>query len=168
MLNNIGFSSVKNSDSQKTIATTFSVKEELGLSYKWDWLYLTTKLNFQLGNTSYSVESMIPRKTSSVGGFFNAQFTLPSSWTISTEMNHRTFTGFSSEYNQSETLWNVDVSKNFLKNKAATVTLLMSDIFRQQLSFNQIISSNYVEDQQFNTLKSFVMLVFSYKFTSLK
>jgi len=168
MQNNIGFSSVKNSDSQKTIATTFSVKEELGLSYKWEWLYLTSKLNFQLGKTNYSVESMIPRSTSSVGGFFNAQFTLPSSWTISTEVNHRTFTGFSSEYNQSETLWNVDVSKNFLKNKAATVTLLMSDIFRQQLSFNQIISSNYVEDQQFNTLKSFVMLVFSYKFTSMK
>jgi hypothetical protein len=166
--NNIGFSSVKNSDSQKTIATTLSVREELGLTFKWDWLFLTSKLNFQSGNTTYSIESMLPRRTTSVGGFFNAQFMLPASWTISTEVNHRTFTGFSAEYNQSETLWNLDISKNFLKNKAGTVTLLFSDILRQQLSFSQIISSNYVEDQQFNTLKSFVMLVFSYKFTSLK
>lgn len=129
---------------------------------------MITKLNFQVGNTSYSVESMLPKRTTSAGGFINAQFTLPASWTISTELNHRSLTGFSSEYNQSETLWNVDISKNFLRNKAATITLLLNDILRQQLSFNQIISSNYVEDQQFNTLKSFVMLVFSYKFTSMK
>lgn len=167
MQNNIGFSSVKNSDSQKTTATTFSVKEELGLTYKWEWLYVISKLNLESGNTSYSVESMLPRRTSIMGGFLNAQFTLPASWTISTEINHRAIVGFSSEFNQSETLWNVDISKNFLKNKAATITLLFNDILRQQLSFNQIISSNYVEDQQFNTLKSFVMLVFSYKFTSM-
>jgi hypothetical protein len=168
MRNDIGFSSVKNSDSQKTIATTFSVKEELGLTYKWEWLYLSSKLNFQSGNTHYSVESMLPQKTSSVGGFLNAQFVLPKAWVLSTELNHRSISGFSSQYNQSETLWNIDVSKNFMKNKAATVTLLLSDILRQQLSVQQIVTSNYVEDQQFNTLKSFVMLVFSYKFTSMK
>jgi hypothetical protein len=104
---------------------------------------------------------------SSLGGFFNAQFTLPDSWSISTEVNYRAITGFSAEYNRSETLWNIDISKNFLKNKAATVTLLFNDILQQQLSFNQIISSNFVEDQQFNTLKSFVMLVFSYKFNTM-
>lgn len=168
MQNNIGYSSVKNSESQKTIATTFSVNEELGLTYKWDWLFLTAKFVYQSGNTTYSIESMLPRRTSSVGGFLNAQMMLPRSWTLSTVLNHRSITGFSADYNQKETLWNVDISKNFLKNNAATVTLLFNDILRQQLSFNQVVSSNYVEDQQFNTLKSFVMLVFSYKFTSMK
>jgi hypothetical protein len=168
MQNNIGYSSVKNSESQKTIATTFSVNEELGLTYKWEWLFLTAKFVYQSGNTTYSIESMLPRRTSSMGGFLNAQMMLPHSWTLSTVLNHRSITGFSAEYNQKETLWNVDISKNFLKNNAATVTLLFNDILRQQLSFNQVVSSNYVEDQQFNTLKSFVMLVFSYKFTSMK
>lgn len=168
MRNDIGFSSVKNSDSQKTIATSVLLKEELGLSFRWEWLYLHSKLNFQMGSTQYSVETMRAQKTSSVGGVVNAQATLPKSWVISTELTHRNLKGFSTEYNQSETLWNIDISKNFMKNNAATITLLLSDILRQQLSINQIVTSNYVEDQQFNTLKSFVMFVFSYKFTHLK
>jgi len=168
MRNNIGFSTInKITDSQKTVATTLSAKEELGMTFKWEWLYLISKVNFQTGTTSYSVESMLPKKTSSRGGFFNAQFTLPASWTISTEINYRSLTGFSVDYNHSEILWNAEISKNILKNNAGTLTLILNDILQQQLSVNQIISSNFVEDQQFNTLKSFVMLVFSYRFNTM-
>ncbi|MEI8086516.1 MAG: outer membrane beta-barrel protein [Paludibacter sp.] len=166
--NNIGFSTInKVAESQKTIATTSSAKEELGLTFKWEWLYMITKANYELANTTYSVESMLSKRTSSLGGFFNAQFTLPKSWTISTELNYRSLTGFSAEYNRSEMLWNAEISKNFLKHNSGTITLLFNDILQQQLSVNQIVSSNYVEDQQFNTLKSFVMLVFSYRFNTM-
>jgi len=110
---------------------------------------------------------MLPKRTSSIGGFIHAQLTLPKSWTISTELNYRALTGFSAEYDRNEMLWNVEISKNLLKNKAGTITLLFNDILQQQLSVNQIVSSNYVEDQQFNTLNSFVMLVFSYHFNTM-
>ncbi len=166
--NNIGFSTInKLTNSQKTIATTSSAKEELGLTFKWDWLYMITKANYEIGNTTYSVENMLAKRTSSLGGFVNAQFTLPKSWTFSTELNYRSLTGFSAEYDRTEMLWNAEISKNILKNKLGTVTLLFNDILQQQLSVNQIVSSNYVEDQQFNTLKSFVMLVFSYRFNTM-
>jgi len=82
-------------------------------------------------------------------------------------LNYRSLTGFSSEYSRSELLWNVEISKSMLRNKAATVTLLLNDILQQQLSVSQVVSSNYVEDQQFNTLKSFVMLAFSYRFNTM-
>jgi len=166
--NNIGFSTInKVAESQKTIATTSSAKEELGLTFKWEWLYMITKAKYELANTTYSVENMLAKRTSSLGGFINAQFTLPKSWTISTELNYRSLTGFSAEYNRSEMLWNAEISKNILKHNSGTITLLFNDILQQQLSVNQIVSSNYVEDQQFNTLKSFVMLVFSYRFNTM-
>jgi len=166
--NNIGFSTVnKLSNSQKTIATTSAAKEELGITFKWEWLYMITKVNYQLANTSYSIENMLSKRTSSFGGFVNAQLTLPKSWTISSELNYRSLTGFSDEYNRNEMLWNAEISKNFLKKKSATIALLFNDILQQQLSVNQIVSSNYVEDQQFNTLKSFVMFIFSYRFNTM-
>lgn len=166
--NNIGYSKVSNhADSQETVATTFSVNEELGLTFKWDWIYMMSKVSYEFSNTSYSLENMLPKKISTIGGFYTAQFTLPKSWTVSSSMNYRNLTGFSSEYNRSELLWNAEISKNFLKNKAATLTLAFNDILQQQLSVSQVISSNYVEDQQFNTLKSFVMLAFSYKFNTM-
>ena len=168
MRNTIGYSSLNSSSSsQETVATTFWVNEELGLTFKWEWLYLMTKAIYQLNNTTYSVETMLPKKTSTLGGFLTAQITLPESWSISSNVNYRNMTGFSAEYNRSEMLWNAEISKNFLKYKAATITLVVNDILQQQLSVSQVISSNYVEDQQFNTLKSFVMLAFSYKFNTM-
>ena len=166
--NNIGFSTLNNlTSSQETVATTFAFNEELGFSLKWEWLYLTTKATYQMNNTTYSVENMLPKKTSILGGFVIAQLSLPDAWAVSSNLNYRNMTGFSTEYNRQEMLWNAEISKNFMKNKAATVTLAVNDILQQQLSVSQIISSNYVEEQQFNTLKSFIMLAFSYKFNTM-
>ncbi|MEA4983061.1 MAG: TonB-dependent receptor [Paludibacter sp.] len=166
--NNIGFSTINsNTGSQQTIATTTTLNEELGLTFKWNWIYLMTKASYRLSNTTYSTENMLDKRISTLGGFLTAQFTLPGSWTISSEMNYRMLKGFSEAYNQQELLWNAEISKNFLKNNAGTITLVFNDILRQQLSVSQIITSNYVEDRQFNTLKSFAMLAFSYKFNTM-
>ena len=166
--NNIGFSTINSSTgSQQTIATTTTLNEELGITFKWNWIYLMTKASYRLSNTTYSTENMLDKRISTLGGFLTAQFTLPGSWTISSEMNYRMLTGFSEAYNQHELLWNAEISKNFLKNNAGTITLVFNDILRQQLSVSQVITSNYVEDRKFNTLKSFVMLAFSYKFNTM-
>lgn len=166
--NNIGFSTVNsNTGSQKTIATTTSINQETGLTFKWNWLYMMGKVKYELSNTSYSNENMLDKHISSLGGFLSTQINLPKSWSVSSEMNYRSMTGFSDEYNQQELLWNAEISKNFLENNSGTITLLFNDILRQQLSVSQIITSNYVEDRQFNTLKSFVMLAFSYKFNTM-
>lgn len=166
--NNIGYSTVNsNTGSIKTIATTTTLNQDLGLTFKWDILYMMAKIKYELSNTTYSTENILDKRISSLGGFISAQLNLPKSWSVSSELNFRSFTGFSSEYNQQELLWNAEISKNFLKNNSGTITLLFNDILRQQLSVTQIISSNYVEDRQFNTLKSFVMLAFSYKFNTM-
>lgn len=166
--NIIGFSSLTNAaSSQKNIATTLTVNDELGLSYKWEWLYLMSKASYVLNSTTYSMENQLPMHNSTLGGFFSAQFTLPAAWTVASGLNFRKLTGFSSAYSRNELLWNVELSKSFLENNAGTLSLLMNDILQQQLSVSQVISSNYVEDQQFNTMKSFVMLAFSYRFNSM-
>ena len=166
--NNIGYSSINgNSSSQETVATTISANEELGLTLKWEWLYMLAKGTYSLNNTTYSVTNILPKNTSVLGGYLLAQVTLPYSCFISSNVSYRNMTGFSAAYNRQEMLWNAEFSKNFLKYKAATITLVVNDILQQQLSVAQIISSNYVEDQQFNTLRSFVMLAFSYKFNTM-
>lgn len=168
MRNAIGYSTVNNqSGSEKTTATTATFNEELGLTFKWEWLYLMAKTSYEFSNTSYSIQSMLDKKISTLGGFFTAQCSLPKEWTISSDVNFRSITGFSSEYDRNELIWNAEISKNFMKNSAGTLTLLFNDILQQQLSFSQVISSNFVEDRQFNTLKSFIMLAFTYKFSSM-
>ncbi len=166
--NIIGFSSLTNAaSSEKNIATTLTVNDELGLSYKWEWLYLMSKVSYVLNSTTYSMENLLPKHNTTLGGFLSAQLTLPAAWTVASGLNFRKLTGFSSAYSRNELLWNVELSKSFLENNAGTLSFLMNDILQQQLSVSQVISSNYVEDQQFNTMKSFVMLAFSYRFNSM-
>jgi hypothetical protein len=165
--NTIGFSSVgKSSSSVKNVATTMSIHEDLSLSYKWEWLYIITKGSYQLSTTTYSLENMAPKNNTSIGGIVTAQFTLPASWNISSGLNFRRLSGYSTQYDRNEFLWNIEINKSILKYKAGTITLLLNDILQQQLSVTQLIASNYVEDQQFNTLKSFAILAFTYKFNT--
>ncbi len=166
--NDIGFSTVNSSTgSEKTIATIVSLNQELGLTYKWHWLYMIGKFKYDLSNTTYSNKNILDKHIQSTGGFMSMQINLPKSWTVSSDMNYRYLTGFSTDYNQSELLWNAEIGKSFMKNNAGTISLLLNDILRQQLSITQVITNNFVEDRQFNTLQSFVMLTFSYKFNTM-
>ena len=152
---------------EKTIATIVSLNQELGLTYKWHWLYMIGKFKYDLSNTTYSNKNILDKHIQSTGGFMSMQINLPKSWTVSSDMNYRYLTGFSTDYNQSELLWNAEIGKSFMKNNAGTISLLLNDILRQQLSITQVITNNFVEDRQFNTLQSFVMLTFSYKFNTM-
>lgn len=164
----IGFSNVNSSiGSIKTIATTTSLNQDIGLTFKHNALYIMGKARYDLSRTTYSNEKILDQNISSFGGFISAQLSLPKAWIISTEMNYRYLMGFSSEYNQSELLWNAEISKSIFKNNEGTFSLIINDILRQQLSFTQNISSNFVEDRELNTLKSFIMLAFTYKFNSM-
>lgn len=166
--NIIGFTSLNNANSsEKNTATSIMVNDELGLSYKWEWLYLMSKASYLLNSTTYSMHNLPTQHNASFGGFFSAQVSLPDTWSIASGLNYRKLSGYSSSYNRNELLWNIELSKSFLENKAGTLTLLMNDILQQQLNISQVIASNYIEEQQFNTLKSLVMLAFSYRFNSM-
>lgn len=172
MRNDIGFSSLGIAQGgvpsvQKNVATTFSVKEELGLSYKWEWLYLMSKASYLLNKTTYTGENMLPKDNTALGCYLSAQCNLPLAWSLTSVLDCRRLTGFSVNSRQNELLWNIEISKSMLKNKAGTLSVLFNDILQQQLSVNQVVTSNYVEDQRFNTLKSFVLMVFSYRFNTM-
>lgn len=66
-----------------------------------------------------------------------------------------------------ELIWNAQISKNFLKNNAATLRFKIYDILKQQTNLSRSISETQMSDTEYNTLGSYFMVHFVYRFNTL-
>ena len=82
---------------------------------------------------------------------------------IKTDANYTFYLGYGEDYNDPSFVWNAEISKQFLKNKA-TLAIKVYDIMNQAKSVYRVTSDEYVMDVQTNALKRYVMLSFIYRF----
>ena len=101
-------------------------------------------------NFSYGVES---------NGNFN------NGWGYSTNISMSSRRGYASkEANSNELVWNAQVSYRFLKGRAATISLQAYDILNNRKNFNRNINANGRTDTWTQTVNSYVMAHFIYRF----
>lgn len=101
-------------------------------------------------NFSYGVESS--------GNFNNG-------WGYSTNISMSSRRGYASkEANSNELVWNAQVSYRFLKGRAATISLQAYDILNNRKNFNRNISANGRRDTWTQTVNSYIMAHFIYRF----
>ena len=101
-------------------------------------------------NFSYGVES---------NGNFN------NGWGYSTNISMSSRRGYASkEANSNELVWNAQVSYRFLKGRAATISLQAYDILNNRKNFNRNISANGRTDTWTQTVNSYIMAHFIYRF----
>jgi hypothetical protein len=72
------------------------------------------------------------------------------------------YTGLTSGFNATYTLWNAAVGKKFLKNKAGELKLSVFDLLKQNQSIVRTVTNLYIEDAQSEVLKQYFMLTFAY------
>jgi Outer membrane protein beta-barrel family len=63
-------------------------------------------------------------------------------------------------------LWTLSLSKQILKDNRGELKLTVFDVLDKNISVNRSVSDTYVEDQQFNVLKRYFMLTFTYNLKS--
>ena len=76
---------------------------------------------------------------------------IPGNVTVGTDLRYSGSSGYSAGYDRNQWMWNAQVSWQFLKGKQATLMFKIYDILRQ-------VS---------NTLSSYCMLYFSYRFNTM-
>jgi hypothetical protein len=60
------------------------------------------------------------------------------------------------------------LAKKFLKNNSGELEFSVFDLLGQNQSFNQEITSRYIEESQTKVLQQYFMLTFTYKFSKFK
>ena len=149
------------------LATTHSVtlSERLSGTYQNDWLEITLQGSLNYSHARNDLQPTANRDTYifSYGPSTNIQ--LP--WwdlKISSDIGMNSRRGFSDpEFNTDELIWNAQLSKSFLAQNAATVSVQFYDILGQQSNVSRVVNATMRSDTWYNTVNSYFMVHFIYK-----
>lgn len=171
-INNMLFGSYANSnsfvDEEKNTNKSLQLQDRFGLNYRSDFADFGVNGNVAYRRTKNSLEGQNNLNTYNYGGGFNTTLYLPYEFKVESDINYSTNSGYSDGYEQEEWLWNAALSKSFLKGNAATLRLKIYDILQQRSNISYSTTSSKTTYSEYNTLNSYFMLHFIYKFSIFK
>lgn len=140
--------------------------ERLTGSYRADKfdISLNASVNYNLARNNKQTNSNRETFDYYLGGSTNV--TLPWELYASTDINYRIKDGYSGDFNANEIIWNAQISKNILKNKA-TLRFKIYDILKEQSNLSRTITETRMSDTEYNTLGSYFMVHFVYRLNTL-
>lgn len=151
---------------QRNSSGTFSARESFGLAWRPDNLELEIRPSYSIQTTHNSFAQQSNRTVHSYGGSFYGSYTLPFGVTLGTDLNYSATSGYSQGFDTKTWMWNANISYQFLRGKAATVTLKAYDILGQRSNIQRSVTANYISDSRYNSLTRYVMVTFAYRFNT--
>ncbi|MFG6387287.1 MAG: outer membrane beta-barrel family protein, partial [Muribaculaceae bacterium] len=85
---------------------------------------------------------------------------------LSSDINFKATSGYSDGFDTRTWMWNASVGYQFLKGKAATVSLKAYDILGQRSNVRRSVTANYIDDQRYNSLQRYIMVTVAYRFNT--
>ncbi|NDV57131.1 TonB-dependent receptor [Bacteroides sp. 519] len=166
--NAVSYTTLKRTE-DAVLSTTRSLRagERLTGSYRSDLfdVSLITSINYNL--TRNNKQSNSNRETFDYNFGGSTNFNLPKQFYLSTDINYRIMKGYGDGFRSNEVIWNAQISKNFLKNNAGTIRLKIYDILQEQSNLSRTITETRITDTEYNTLGSYFMVHFVYRFNTL-
>lgn len=148
----------------RNVALTRTLTQQLSLAYRrptWDFT-LQARGTYQHSSASLQAASSLHTWNFAYGFQTNWQLPLGIDFSSDVEMNSRR--GFASaELNTNELVWNAQLSRSFLKNKALTVSLKLYDLLDQQDEISRTVTALMRQDQWQSSLNRHIMLHVIYK-----
>lgn len=156
------------SSREKNTADTYGFQGNAGLNYRSDLIDVGLKGNFTYQDVKYSIASEAAGATYNYGGTADFTLYLPFNFTVQSDMQYSTNSGYSNGFQQEEWLWNASLSYDFLKAKNATIRLKMYDILQERSNISRSASAMSITDITNSTINSYFMVNFVYKFQIFK
>lgn len=154
-------------DAELSTTHDFVIDQRLTGNYRTDAFDVSLNGSIRYNSTKNNKQTKGNGETFDylVGG--NTNINLPWKFYLSTDINYRIKEGYSQGFNNNEIIWNAQVSKNFLKNSAATLRFKIYDILQQQTNLSRSITQTKMTDTETNMLGSYFMVHFVYRFNTL-
>ena len=121
---------------------------------------------YGLRYTLNSLQGINQSAIHSYGGSFNATYYTPFGIVLNSDLNYDATSGYSAGYDSRQWMWNASISYQFLKGRAATVTLKAYDLLQQKSNISRSVTANYIDDSIYNSLTRYFMVSFTYKFNT--
>lgn len=148
----------------KNTTRQLTLMERLRGTYRNDWFEfsLNGSINYMHSRNSLQAQNNMDTYQFAYGASTNVN--LPWNMSISTDISQNSRRGYAdASMNRDELLWNAQISQNFLKGNAATVSVQVYDILRQQSNLSRTISAMMRQDTEYNSIYNYVMVHFIYR-----
>ena len=153
---------------EKNTNKNLILSERAGIDFRSTYLDLGVNGNFRYNGATNSLQQQQNQNVYNYGFGGNTTIYLPYNFKIESDITYSTKSGYSTGYEQSEWLWNASASKSFLKNNAATLRFKIYDILQQRSNISHSVTASAITDTQYNTLNSYFMVHFIYRFSIFK
>lgn len=153
---------------QKNVNKNITLSEQAGIGFRSTYLDLGIDGNIRYNGTHNSLQKQNNQNTFNYGAGGYTTLYLPLDFKIESDLNWSTNSGYGDGFQQNEILWNAAASKSFLKNNQGTLRFKMYDILRQRSNISRSVTANYIMDSETNTLSSYFMFHFIYRFSLFK
>lgn len=150
----------------KNRAGTLMAGESFGIAWRPENLELELRPNYNFQTVHNSVSKNANRDVHTYGGSFYATYTTPIGIVLGTDLNYSATSGYDAGYDTKTWMWNATLSYQFLKGRNATLSLRAYDLLGQRSNIRRTTTALYTEDTRYNSLTKYVMLTFSYRFTT--
>lgn len=151
-------------DADKNKTRQLRLGERLRGTYRSDWweVSLNGSLNYTHSRNNYQERSNMDTYDFAYGASTNIR--LPWNMSIATDISQNSRRGYSdSSMNRDELIWNAQISQDFLKGNAATISVQFYDILRNQSNVSRAISAAMRSDTEYNGVFSYCMVHFIYR-----
>lgn len=155
-----------NTDAVLSTTRNLGLNERLSAAYRCDVFDVTLNGGISYNKTKNNKQTNSNRETFDYSTGLSTDINLPWSIAISSDINCTFKKGYSAGLNNNVYLWNAQISKTFLNDKA-TLRFKFYDILRQQTNLTRSISETMMSDTQYNTLGSYFMVHFVYRINTL-
>jgi len=156
------------SNNEKNTNKRMSLSEMLGLNYRSDQFDFAIRGNVNYNNVTNSLEGQQNQNYLNYGGNARTAVYLPWDLTLESDVNYATNSGYADGFEQNEWLWNASLQKTLFKQKNGTIRFKIYDILQQRSNISRSVTSNYIRDTTTNTLTSYFMVHFIYRFNIFK
>lgn len=138
--------------------------ERLRGTFRNDWWEFSLNGTFNTMRTRNSFQEQNNMNTYEFSYGASTNIYLPWNMAIATDLSQNSRRGYSdASMNRDELIWNAQISQNFLKGNAATVSIQFYDILRNQSNVSRTISAAMRQDTEYNSIYSYCMVHFIYR-----
>lgn len=138
-----------------------------GMTFSSDIFQMTVTPTYSFQMATSTLQLQPNRYTHSYGFDADASLYLPFGLELSTDLSFAKTSGYSQGFDNTQWLWNAQLSYSVLKDKSLTFSVRAYDLLGQKKNVSRSVSANMITDNEYNDLRRYVMFGVSWKFNTL-
>ncbi|MDD2474512.1 MAG: outer membrane beta-barrel protein [Dysgonamonadaceae bacterium] len=156
------------SNGEENTSKRLNLSEMLNLNFRSDLFDFSLRGNISHNRVKNTLPGQQDQEFLNYGGGVQTSIYIPFDLVIESDITYSTNSGYTDGFEQKEILWNATISQQLFKQKNGTLKFTIYDILKQRSDINRSVTSNYIRDTTSNTLTSYFMFHFAYRFNRFK